>query len=115
MDRSRFLINARVPAGGILLAAIALLVCWRGMFEPAGQAQDRPTRKDPQGDYARSFATGVQPLLKKYCFSCHGPDEQNEEVRVDLATGGITIRENREMWERVFQMVREFSFQYYGI
>ncbi|MEE2991430.1 MAG: DUF1592 domain-containing protein, partial [Planctomycetota bacterium] len=106
MDRSRFLINARVPAGGILLAAIALLVCWRGMFEPAGQAQDRPAKKDPQGDYARSFATDVQPLLKKYCFSCHGPDEQNEEVRLDLATGGIMIRENRQMWERVFPMVK---------
>ena len=106
MDRSRILINARVPAGGILLAAIALLVCWRGMSEPASQAQDRPSRKDPRGDYAQSFATDVQPLLKKYCYSCHGPDEQNEEVRVDMATGGITIRENREIWERVFQMVK---------
>ncbi|MEE2686285.1 MAG: DUF1592 domain-containing protein [Planctomycetota bacterium] len=106
MDRPCLLTNARVSAGAILLAAIALLVCWRGISEPEAPAQDRPARRDSQGDYAQAFTTGVRPLLEKYCFSCHGPDEQNEEVRVDLATGGITIRENRQMWERVFQMVK---------
>ncbi|MDP7204371.1 MAG: DUF1587 domain-containing protein, partial [Pirellulaceae bacterium] len=106
MNRSSFSSNARVSAGGILLAAIALLVSWRGLSEPEALAQDRPARKDPQGDYAQAFTTAIRPLLDKYCFSCHGPDEQNEEVRVDLATGGITIRENRQMWERVFQMVK---------
>ena len=106
MDRPCLLTNARFSAGAILLAAIALLVCWRGISEPEAPAQDRPARRDSQGDYAQAFTTGVRPLLEKYCFSCHGPDEQNEEVRVDLVTGGITIRENRQMWERVFQMVK---------
>jgi hypothetical protein len=108
MYRFPFLPDVRPPAYRAVLVAIALLWCWQGMSGPVGQAQQqgKPPRKDLQGDNARAFAMDVQPLLEKYCYSCHGPDEQTEEVRVDQATGGITVREHREMWERVFQMLK---------
>lgn len=91
-----------------LAATMMLLLCSQGMLAPGVWAQDatRASRKDSQGDNARVFASGVQPLLEKYCFSCHGPDEQTEGVRVDMATGGISVRDERATWERVFQMLK---------
>ena len=95
------------PVTRFLVATIAVVLFGQGMLFPALQAQQaaRTSRKDSQQDNARAFASQVQPLLEKYCFTCHGPEEQTEGVRVDQATGGISVRENRVMWERVFQML----------
>lgn len=51
------------------LAALLLLGC---VLEPPPAAADEV-----------DFATAIQPLLAKRCFSCHGPDKQEGSLRLD--------------------------------
>ena len=36
-----------------------------------------------------SFNKDIRPILSKYCFHCHGPDDESREkkLRLDISTG----------------------------
>lgn len=56
-----------------------------------------------QGEEVQSFASHVQPLLRKYCFSCHGVEKQESRIRLDQ-TSGFRI-EDVTLWTKVHEMV----------
>src|SRR3569833_1760309 len=38
---------------------------------------------------ADDYLRDVQPILARHCVECHGPDEQNSELRLDTARGAL--------------------------
>lgn len=63
--------NLLVPVGFLLVAGATC------------HAEDsRPT-----AEQVRFFETRIRPLLAERCFSCHGPDKQRSDLRLDTAEG----------------------------
>ncbi|MEO8496537.1 MAG: DUF1549 domain-containing protein, partial [Planctomycetota bacterium] len=70
-----------------LAFAIVLLT-----FTPlkADDAKSLPTAADRQVD----FAADIQPILRKTCYSCHGPQEQEAGLRLDLKARALEGGDN---------------------
>src|SRR5581483_3543292 len=51
----------------------------------------------------REFETDAAPFLKRHCVSCHGPDRQEAQVRLDRLTG--VAADNRNLWTMVHEKV----------
>jgi len=51
------------------------------------------------------FHRHVAPFFKKYCFDCHGPDEQTEGVSFHQWTDEKTVFADRKQWEKVFRVL----------
>jgi hypothetical protein len=46
-----------------------------------------PNDKEATAEKEAYFETNVRPLLVEHCVSCHGPDEQSGELRLDRRSG----------------------------
>ena len=84
MSRGR-LARYRLAAGAVLLA------CWS--TSPAsiawGEDNSSPAKVVPV-----DFARDVRPILEKRCFSCHGPDRQESDLRLDRRADAFKGGEN---------------------
>lgn len=45
-----------------------------------------------------SFEKSVEPILEEYCLKCHGPDEQENDVRVDTLDRDFVNGRDGETW-----------------
>ena len=52
-----------------------------------------------------SYEKQVAPLLKKYCIECHGPNEQENDVRVDTMDLDFVSGPDRETWHDMLDML----------
>lgn len=48
-----------------------------------------------------NFAGAVKPFLKAHCVSCHGPDKQKGDVRLDTVSSRIASADDAERWQNV--------------
>lgn len=53
-----------------------------------------------------SYKTEVQPLLEKYCYSCHNDEKQKADLNLQSFKGEITAESNRLLWEKVMKNIR---------
>jgi hypothetical protein len=51
------------------------------------------------------FTRQVQPFLKTYCISCHGPQSQKAEIRFDHLTASMSDRKEAELWARMLEAI----------
>ena len=51
----------------------------------------------------QQFIRQVQPFLKNYCISCHGPKNQKGEIRVDHLTADLSDRKEAQLWARMLE------------
>lgn len=82
------------------LAGCILLVTWCGLFF----ASDFETPEGVAKDDVRSEATftaSVKPLLNKYCFKCHGPKEQESDLRIDDLDPDLVKGKHGGQWQEV--------------
>lgn len=57
--------------------------------------------------WSADFREQVQPLLENYCYSCHGPDLQAANLRVDnLSTDLIENRRDAGTWNNILNKLR---------
>src|SRR5436189_5562604 len=63
-----------VKRGGTLLACAAL----------AHAAFAADPALPPPAQTKVDFVHDIQPILSKHCYSCHGPDKQEKELRWDI-------------------------------
>lgn len=75
---------------------VFFLVAWNGA---PGFPQDRPP-SDSEG-----FATAIAPFLKKHCISCHGPDRQKAQFRLDRVDGFRPG--DSHLWTRVHEQISD--------
>jgi uncharacterized protein DUF1592/uncharacterized protein DUF1588/uncharacterized protein DUF1585/uncharacterized protein DUF1587/uncharacterized protein DUF1595/cytochrome c len=59
----------------------------------------------PQNAVPEEFAARIAPFLKKHCLSCHGPDKQKAQFRLDRVDG-FRIGESH-LWTRVHEQISE--------
>ena len=51
------------------------------------------------------FKDQIQPFLKSYCVSCHGPEAQKGKIRVDHLTASMDKRKEAELWSRMLEAI----------
>ena len=52
------------------------------------------------------FSDTVQPVLRKYCVSCHGPEKQAGKVRFDKLTGNLmTHPAEADVWSAILEQI----------
>jgi hypothetical protein len=54
----------------------------------AAHAADRPTLPPPASRTV-DYVADVQPILTRFCYSCHGPDKQRGGLRLDLKAAAL--------------------------
>jgi hypothetical protein len=47
----------------------------------------------------------LQPFLQTYCVQCHGPEEQNGQVRFDQVSWTITRNDEAQRWQDVLDVL----------
>ncbi|RKU06665.1 hypothetical protein C6503_25490 [Candidatus Poribacteria bacterium] len=52
-----------------------------------------------------SFSREGTGFLKQFCFDCHAGDEPAAELALDAFTDNLSLIENRDVWDRVLDMV----------
>lgn len=57
-------------------------------------------------DQEKFFRDQIQPLLKKYCLECHGPDAQEGDIAFHKFDSPAAIAADPKTWQRAIQMLR---------
>ena len=60
---------------------------------------------NPGEEDISGFSQEGIPFMKKYCFSCHTGDQPAAEVSLDVFSDERSLIENRDVWDRVLDMV----------
>ena len=79
-------------------------------------AVTRPAAADPNNSDATKSAEAtplpthlpkkkLQPFLKEFCIECHGPDEQEADIRFDQVNWSITNNDTAQRWQDVLDQL----------
>ena len=60
---------------------------------------------NPGKETTSGFSQEGIPFLKQYCFGCHAGDEPAAELALNSFLDDLSLIENRDVWERVLDMV----------
>jgi mono/diheme cytochrome c family protein len=63
---------------------------------------------------AEDFIATVRPFLKDNCYTCHGPDEQRNDVRFDTLGADISDQRTLEVWQDVLDQLNLGEMPPYG-
>ncbi|MEE3220820.1 MAG: DUF1592 domain-containing protein, partial [Planctomycetota bacterium] len=90
-------------AGRPLLAfpSLSLMVLCGPLCTPAA-AEDKKAR-EPQ---PAEFASKIEPVLKRFCYDCHGGGSAKWDVSLDDAKKGARHLGNRGLWLRIWKNLR---------
>jgi hypothetical protein len=55
--------------------------------------------------FGDEFKDRVEPFLKTYCTSCHGPEKQKGKIRLDHLTASMSDRKEAELWSRMLEAI----------
>ncbi len=63
------------------------------------QPQNAPSAADvPAGPDLQGFATTIEPILRRNCYECHGPEEDEGGVRLDTMDPDLFTGEDVDWW-----------------
>ena len=85
--------NRPSPPRSWLLRSVGAAWLWAGTL--SGWAE--PARYDRD----------IQPLLKAYCYDCHGEKRQKGEVNLETFTDEASLYRNPKLWENVLRQMQD--------
>lgn len=59
---------------------------------------ERPTSEGPAEPDLAGFARDIEPILRRSCFECHGPEEDEGGVRLDEMDPDLFVGEDVDWW-----------------
>ncbi|MGI8966607.1 MAG: DUF1587 domain-containing protein, partial [Limisphaerales bacterium] len=84
----------------MFLHRIIFLFCWLMIFNLVGFSQVKP-------DAAKiNFQEQVKPLLRQYCYGCHGETKKKGDLSLQDYQNEAAILKDRSVWEKVLHQVR---------
>jgi len=86
----------------ILLLLAVVLSVGLGAAKPPASPSPRVDRKVAESQLNEN----VMPVLREYCWDCHGDSEAKGGVNFDAHTNLMAVLRDRGTWERVIQTVR---------
>lgn len=86
----------------ILLLVAVVLSLGLGAAKPPTSASLRVDRRAAEAQLNET----VMPVLREYCWDCHGDTESKGGVNFDAHTNLMAVLRDRGTWERVIQTVR---------
>ncbi len=86
----------------ILLLVAVVLSLGLGAAKPPTSASPRVDRRAAEAQLNET----VMPVLREYCWDCHGDTEAKGGVNFDAHTNLMAVLRDRGTWERVIQTVR---------
>jgi hypothetical protein len=89
----------RLYLGTFRTACILLVASISLIFASELAAQESTAEDDSRS--AITFTDLVQPLFKKYCFKCHGPHEQESDLRLDDLDPDMVKGRHGGQWREV--------------
>ena len=81
-------------------AAVRILVGWALCAVSFRVAADENGRH-ANDQSMKQFDQAVKPLLRKYCFDCHGKDEQESDLRIDALDPDMVMGQHGGKWREV--------------
>lgn len=51
------------------------------------------------------YSTEIEPLMKRYCFECHGAEKQKGDIRLDVLDPDIVFGPDAEGWHTALDMI----------
>ncbi len=82
----RFLALSRCQQERLIPVGLVALLAWFALTNIlAGQAPKAPAKVNPPS--AKFFEDKIRPVLANRCFSCHGPEKQKGQLRLDSLAG----------------------------
>ncbi len=89
-----------------MLCLLAFFALELGEMAFAQQASETKTEKIAKLEADPSFASQVQPLLQKYCLSCHNADTMKSGIRLDQLDGTLQDK-HLFLWKDVLKQIDE--------
>jgi len=90
----------------VWISVVLLSIVWATGLgfsqEEVEKSAYEPTQLESQ------YRESVRPVLKKYCFRCHGPEKKKSEVRVDILDGSLQDKQ-LFLLKHVFKQLKEDS------
>ena len=78
--------------------ATSCLVLFGALFCGAPYALGASPAEQQREKSMALFRKDIQPLLKRACFDCHGKQEQNGNLRLDVLNPDMAIGQDGETW-----------------
>ena len=85
-----------------LVLALSLSIHHGLSAQEGGKQAASPAKPNPD----EIFNSRIAPLLRKYCFECHGPEVQESDIALHKVTRGEQIVADEKTWQSVIQMLR---------
>ena len=82
-----------------LFTCLLLITALTALAAPAAVAEEESSQQAQRS--AAWFTKQVSPLLRTYCYQCHGPDEQESELRIDTLDPDLVRGQDGGKWQEV--------------
>ena len=67
----------------------------------------RSVRAQPVSEESQfDFQTQITPVLREYCYACHGPDQQTKGIGLHQYSNQAEILKDRKTWEKVLEKIK---------
>src|SRR5688572_25705545 len=110
--RNRLARRLRLVAAWLVLArALAAAAAVAAVFSVAASCAQRPpsfpfqpssaSTRQSADDVDRRYVTAVQPLLKTYCYSCHGGSSPAAKVDLTPFDTAAEVTAAYDLWQRL--------------
>ena len=89
-----FAVPTRRSLNRMLFEVTAIAITYALTSAPSANAE---TEKD-------AYQTLIRPYLAKYCFQCHGPDQQKADLRLDQLDPDMIHGSDTDTWQEVLDL-----------